>query len=139
MNKIFSLLLIVCIFSTFSCNQQTEESKDTNTTVQSTKTDSNDITVYYFHSTRRCMTCKAIEENAKTAISSLKNVNFKALDFTDAKNYDLAKKYGIVSSSLIIESKDKQADLTDFAFQNAIANPKALKDKIKGEIKLLSK
>ena len=85
------------------------------------------IEIFDFHTTNRCITCKAIEANTKYTLDTyfadeLKNgkITFQVVNIDEDENYELAKKFKASGTSLflnIIDSeKEKQIDLTAFAF-----------------------
>lgn len=91
--------------------------------------------VYYFHGDRRCATCNAIEELAKSFVADVykdnKDVKFFAINFDKKENKVISEKFGITWSSLIIASGDKSIDLTVEAFQFAKTDPEYLKGEMK--------
>jgi len=120
--KQFSLLstLLVSLFL-FSCTGKAQN-KSTETKVEA-KT----IQVYDFHTTNRCITCKAIEANTKYTLDTyfaeeLENgtITFQVVNIDEDENYELAKKFKASGTSLFLNvigsEKEKQIDLTAFAF-----------------------
>lgn len=108
------------------------------------------VEVYYFHSTMRCVTCKAVEAGAKKCLEKnftqeLKDDKVKliVLNVDEAKNEKLVNKFQASGSNLVIVSKvngkEKVEDLTTFAFQNAKNKPdyyvEMLKKKIEEKLK----
>jgi hypothetical protein len=94
--------------------------------------------VYYFHNTRRCPTCNAIEKETKAFLSK----NFakemesgelvlKCLNAEDQQNKAIVKKLGVSGSSLIVINNGKTTDLTSEAFMYALKQPEKLKVAIK--------
>lgn len=72
------------------------------------------VNLYYFHATVRCEGCLKIEKYVEMAINELyakeiKNgiLVYKSLDFMEAKNEELAKKYDIDSQNLILSVMNK--------------------------------
>ena len=66
MKKIILFAAVLAIVAgSISCNNQSDKKE------QSAETATADVNVYYFHFTRRCATCMAVEENARKAIESL--------------------------------------------------------------------
>jgi len=103
------------------------------------------LEVIYFHATRRCPTCLAIEENTRKALDTyfsdqLKNGTIKltVINVDEDKNKAIAEKYEATGSALFLtrnnNGKENKNDLTDFAFSYARNNPDKfmadLKDKI---------
>jgi len=103
------------------------------------------LDVIYFHATRRCPTCLAIEENTRKTLDTyfsdqLKNGTIKltVINVDEDKNKAIAEKYEATGSALFLtrnnNGKENKNDLTDFAFSYARNNPDKfmadLKDKI---------
>ena len=99
------------------------------------------IEVYYFHFTRRCMTCNAVEDVSKEAISTFYPTQFKKGQITfksvnlDEKTSDvLAKKCKTEGQALLVISGSKRIDLTEQGFMYAKSNPEKLKAELKKTI-----
>lgn len=67
------------------------------------------VVAYYFHGFTRCKTCLHMESEAKKAIENafpdeLKNSRlvWKVVNFEESENVNLAQKYQLVASSIII-------------------------------------
>jgi hypothetical protein len=92
------------------------------------------ITIAYFHSERRCKTCVAVGDVAKATyeenFKSNEDVAFIEINIDDKANDDIAEKYEIAGSSLLIIIDGKAEDITGMAFQNALSNPNVLEEKI---------
>ena len=103
------------------------------------------LDVIYFHATRRCPTCLAIEENTRKTLDTyfsnqLKNgmIRLTVINVDEDKNKAIAEKYEATGSALFLtktkNGKEIKNDLTDFAFSYARNNPDkfmaGLKDKI---------
>jgi hypothetical protein len=108
------------------------------------------LEVLYFHSTRRCPTCMAIEENTKKTLDTyfsaqLKNgtIKFTVINVDDNKNKAIAEKYEATGSALFLAKttggKESKSDLTEFAFANARNNPEKFISELKDKINLLLK
>lgn len=96
------------------------------------------VEVYYFHYTRRCVTCNAVEEVTKKSIAELYpqqfrkgEIVFKSVNLDEETSDALAKKCKAEGQSLLIISNGKRVDLTEKAFMYARSNP----DKLKAEVK----
>mgnify|MGYP000978081332 CR=1 FL=1 len=94
------------------------------------------VEVYYFHGTRRCDTCNAVEKVASEALKQYfgDQLVLKSVNREDDKNNALVKKYKIAGQALIIVKDGKKIDLTNMAFMNAERSPFRLKAKIKETI-----
>ncbi|MEN6618784.1 MAG: nitrophenyl compound nitroreductase subunit ArsF family protein [Rikenellaceae bacterium] len=95
------------------------------------------VEVIYFHYTRRCETCKAVEANSKLALEELYvnevkkgEYTFRSINLDDESSKVLAKKYKIGGQSLVVISNNNVIDITGQGFTNAKNLPK-LKEEIK--------
>lgn len=107
------------------------------------------IEVYDFHTTNRCVTCKAIEANTKYTLETyfaeeLKSgkITFQVVNIDEKENFDLAKKFYASGTSLYLNviqnGKEKQLELTQFAFmygKDRSVFSKKLKEKISKQLK----
>jgi hypothetical protein len=136
MKKIISILSFVFVIGLLSlnaqcCNKATTDCETAKTTVQNqTKTD---VQAYYFHATRRCATCQAVESVTKDALKEYygDKVAFQSLNIEEMKDKSLIEKYKVGGQTLLIIKGDKVVNLTNDAFMNARTNPDKLKAKIK--------
>jgi hypothetical protein len=131
--KQFTLLavILVLVLSCISCNGQPNKQM-VEQTVNSAK-----VTVYYFHFTRRCATCMAVEENARKAVETLYpnevksgEYSFTSLNLDEASAKEVADKLGVGGQTLLVIRGDKKIDITSSAWF-AAHDP----DKMKAEIK----
>ncbi|MGQ1947580.1 nitrophenyl compound nitroreductase subunit ArsF family protein [Geofilum sp. OHC36d9] len=97
---------------------------------------SSEVKAYYFHTTRRCATCQAVEKVSKEAIKEYygDKVIFQSINSDEDKNNELVSKYKISGTALLIVNGDKTVNLTNDAFLNARNNPDKLKSKLKSTI-----
>ncbi len=133
------LLIILSIaFFVFSCSTSTEQNKK-NTTVE---IQNDGLTVYAFHGTRQCETCKNMKAYTKSTLdkyfkNELKNgfISYQIIDVDDEKNYELAEKFEATGTALMIRNisngKEKIEDWSDFAFEFALGNQKKFEEKLK--------
>ena len=120
--KQFSILSVLVInLMLFSCNGNAQNK------VKNTSVNTNTIEVFDFHTTNRCVTCKAIEANTQYTLETyfadeLNNgkITFQVVNIDKDENYELAKKFKASGTSLFLNiittDKEKQVDLTAFAF-----------------------
>ena len=101
------------------------------------------VEVYYFHYSRRCATCNAVEEVSKKTISESfasqfkkREITFKSVNLDEKSSVALAKKCKAEGQALLIVSNGKRVDLTDKAFMYAKSNPEKLKAEIKKAISM---
>ena len=125
--------------SGISCNSQGK--KDTENIVAAV---SGKIEVYYFHYTRRCVTCENVEENTKLAIENINKkrvggdaIVYHVLNLDDVASKGVADKFKIGGQSLIVTMADKKVDITGNAFINAKSPAKIEEEISKATNKLL--
>jgi hypothetical protein len=97
---------------------------------------SSEVKAYYFHSTRRCVTCQAVEAVSKEAIKEYygDKVTFESINGDEKENNALLEKYKITGTALLIVNGTKTVNMTNDAFLNARTNPDKLKSKLKSTI-----
>jgi len=137
---ILSILAIGLLFVSCKGKAQENQTASVNTT--------NKIEVIDFYGTHRCVTCKAIEANAKytvdTYFANEPKVVFKTVNVDDEANYKIAEKFEASGTALFLNviknGKETPIDLTDFGFSKGRekeAFSKELKSKIETELKKL--
>ena len=96
------------------------------------------VEVYYFHFTRRCMTCNNVEKVSKNAVETLYpqqvksgDVFFKSVNLDEKEGEAIGAKYKIEGQTLVVIAGDKRVDLTDKGFLYANDSPQKLKTEIK--------
>lgn len=108
------------------------------------------VEVLYFHGKQRCLTCMAIEKNAREVVEKdfanekkKGKVVFKVVDISTDEGAKIAKDYRVTWSSLYVNGwksgKEKRNDMTQFAFKNARNNTVEFKKSVSGKIKELMK
>jgi len=97
-----------------------------------TKVADTEVMAYYFHATRRCATCEAVEKVSRETLKEQygDKVAFKSINREENKDNPLVKKYEINAQTLLIVKGDEKVDLTNKAFLNARSNPKKLQKDI---------
>lgn len=97
------------------------------------------IEAYYFHFNARCVTCKAVEAEAKADIESLYpgKAVFKAINLDEASNKTIAEKLKVTGQTLLFVKGDKQINLTNEGFMYARTNPAKFKSIIKQKVDAL--
>lgn len=121
MKKVKLLAAVLIVFlSSVSCNGQTNNQK------VSQAIDASKVSVYYFHFTRRCATCMAVEENARKAVEALypKEVksgdySFTSLNLDEAGTKEIANKLGVGGQTMIVVRGDKKLDITSSVWMAA--------------------
>jgi hypothetical protein len=130
----FQIFIAVILLSGTSslCQAQTE-----NKGKEPSVADTDKIEVYYFHNTRRCETCKAVEAVTRKTLEEnfaqqmkAGEITFQSLNIEDEENEPLARKLHVSGQTLLFVKDGKKKDLTNEAFMFARSNPDKLKTKI---------
>ncbi|MCB9016215.1 MAG: hypothetical protein H6541_10505 [Lentimicrobiaceae bacterium] len=133
-NLSFFGVLLICI-SLISCNNSGVKTEgDAMATVK----DRAGVQVYYFHYSRRCATCNAVEDVTRSVLDEfypdkLKNgeISFQSINLEEKDGEELGNRLKIAGQALIILKDTLQTDLTEPGFMYALSEP----DKLKAEIK----
>lgn len=140
MKNILILLSIILFAGIVKANAQCcDNSSQTRTAVkncyQQPKNDSK-IKAWYFHVTRRCATCRAVESVTRETLKEYygETIAFESVNREEDKDNPMIKKYKISGQALLIIKGDQVINLTNDAFLNARTNPDKLKAKIKSTI-----
>ncbi len=118
----FSFTLLVGLVA---CGQP-DRSKVVETTDKSTK-----IQLIDFYGTHRCMTCEAIEENAKYTVDNFfaqevqeGKLEFMTVNVDKDENYAMAEKFEAAGTALFLnvikEGQENHIDLNNFAFKKGL-------------------
>ena len=129
-----SLLLISAALALFACNTQKPEAQladNQKTEDQLSETvASDDIQVYYFHNTKRCATCNAVEDETKMALEMFYSekmeagtIEFTSLNLEEQEGETMAQKLQISGQTLLIVKGGTRVNLTNDGFMNARTNP----------------
>jgi hypothetical protein len=131
----FALMMIMSSVSGYAENAKKPKTKS-----------SAKVEVYYFHFTRRCMTCNAVEAESKKAIEAAYpalvksgKITFKSLNLDDQSSKPLAEKCGAEGQALLVMGGGKRFDLTSQGFQYAKNDPEKLKAELRKTIDPLVK
>lgn len=130
--RIVSNLAFILLVLGASCTGQAQKKSDDKPAV----TEAEEVTVYYFHNTRRCATCKAVEAQTKKFVQDLygDEVLFEALSLEAPQGQQKAEALGVSGQTLLIACGETQLNLTNEGFIYARSNPDKLKQIIKGKI-----
>jgi hypothetical protein len=141
MKKFFTLFSLVVVFLITTaqaqcCKNAAQASKSNPSRASVQSKDQLEIKAYYFHFTRRCETCKAVESVSANALKELYGNQFilKSVNLDEKGNEELAKKLGIEGQTLLFVKGDKKVDITNDGFMYALKNPDKLKEKIKATV-----
>jgi hypothetical protein len=124
---IVSLLVIVFVVAANAESPNSSKAEDVKTKV------------YYFHNTRRCPTCMAIEKETKKvlkeqAYSDAKengDLVFKSYNAENAVNKKLVKELGVTGSALIVVKGNEKIDLTSKGFMYGLKQPEKLHEALR--------
>lgn len=104
------------------------------------------VEVYYFHYTRRCVTCQAVEAESQKIISTLYpkemkegKIEFIGVNLDKKNSKTIARKCKAEGQSLLVISGNKRIDLTEEGFMYAKTKPEKLKAELKKVIDPLLK
>lgn len=91
-----------------------------------------EVMAYYFHATRRCATCEAVEKVTQETLKETygDKVTFTSINREEDQDNALLEKYKINAQTLLIVKGDEVVDLTTNAFLNARSNPEKLQKEI---------
>lgn len=140
MKKLVSALSFILFLGTFSVSAQCcsgTANKETSKTTCCNKDNTESVVkTYYFHATRRCATCQAVEAVTKEALEEYygDKVSFASINSEKENDNPLLKELKISGQTLVIVKGDKVINLTNYAFMNARTHPDKLKEKIKTTI-----
>ncbi len=117
-----------------SCSAQTKKDNKVNKASKAST-----VEVYYFHYTRRCATCNAVEKVSKETVAEFPGNKVTFADFNLDKQEGKAKgkELGVSVQTLLIVAGDKKINITNEGFMNARSNPEKLKAVIKEKIEPL--
>jgi hypothetical protein len=131
--KTFKALIfaVMVIGINVSCSANTQKADKTTQVSQSEK-----VEVYYFHFTRRCATCNAVEDVTQKALSELygNEVSFSEYNLDKESGKSKGKELDVSGQTLIIVAGDTKINITNEGFMNARSNPEKLKGIIKEKI-----
>ena len=135
MKAIKIMFLLIVTVSVSACNAQT--SQDQNSSVA----DTDELQVYYFHFTKRCATCNAVENEAKVALEmfyadQLKegNIAFISLNLEEDDGKKMADQLKVSGQTLLLVRGDQMVNLTNEGFMNARTKPDKYHEILKSNI-----
>lgn len=114
------LLTVLAIGMNISCSAQ---AKKDNKETSASKADK--VEIYYFHYTRRCATCNAVESVSKDAIAELygDKVTFSGYNLDEEAGETKGKELEVSGQTLLILAGDTKINITNEGFMNARSNP----------------
>ena len=129
LNIILSLFVLLGL--SISCSAQPEK-KSSNPELAAAE----NVEVFYFHNSRRCATCMAVEAESKDIINELykDKVVFSAYNLEENDGKERAGELGVSGQTLLIVSGESRINITNEGFINARSNPEKLKQIMKEKI-----
>jgi hypothetical protein len=131
--KTVKLLFIslMALSMNISCSAQTDNKNDYPRISNAGK-----VEVYYFHYTRRCITCQSVENVSREAVAELygDKVVFSDFNLEEENGRQKGELLGVSGQTLLIVSGDTKINITNEGFMNARSNPDKLKQIIKEKI-----
>jgi len=130
-----SILIAILILALVACNTQSKE------TTQSEVVLSEDVQIYYFHNTKRCATCNAVEDETRVALEMFYKenvedgaVDFLSLNLEEDDGAKMARTLHVSGQTLLIVKGEIQVNLTNEGFMNARTNPEKFHEILKTQI-----
>jgi len=155
MKKIASTLIVLFIVGISSLSAQCNKSNDILSSGKSsccskaktgkadcgTKVAKTEVMAYYFHATRRCATCEAVEKVTKETLKKTygNKVSFVSINREEDANKDMVEKFNVNAQTLLIVKGDEVEDLTTKAFLYAKSSPEKLQKEITTTIEKMMK
>jgi len=144
MKKVISVLCFVFVVGIFAsnaqcCNKTAVADNSANELALAEEESESAVKAYYFHTSRRCVTCNTVE---KVTIESLKElygdkIRLKSVNLDNKKNEELIKSLEVGGQSLLFVNGTKKVDITTDGFMLAVRSPEKLKEKIKTTVESL--
>lgn len=127
----YLIISLMALSMNISCSAQTDKSND-NKRISNT----GEVEVYYFHYTRRCVTCQSVENVSREAVDELygEKVVFTDFNLKEENGRQKGEQLGVSGQTLLIVSGDTKINITNEGFMNARSNPDKLKQIIKEKI-----
>jgi len=125
---LFILSILVIGLLVESCQAQTKESK-----IGQDLTSNDGIDVYYFHFSRRCVTCKAIESESLKVLETIYQdqynsgqIKFHSFNLDESDSKPVAEELKVSGQALLVVNGDNIKNLTNQGFMYARSNPAKL-------------
>jgi hypothetical protein len=129
-----TILMLVTI-SLSACKTQT--SQDQKTVVSNAK----ELQIYYFHFTKRCATCNAVENETKVALEMFfadqvkeGTIAFISLNLEEEDGKEMANQLKVSGQTLLLVKGKATVNLTNEGFMNARTKPDMFHDVLRTQI-----
>jgi hypothetical protein len=140
MKNTLVIAFMCLIFSAVSCYAQTDNKNAVSVN------SGNDVEVYYFHMTTRCVTCRTVEAETRKNVTLLYadqvktgKITFTALNLEEATGKAMGERLGVNSQTLLIVKGDQKINITNEGFLYAVSQPQKFADVMKSKIDPLIK
>lgn len=132
LNLLITLTLLLGI--NYSCTGQADK-KVTSEGIS----EAGNVEVFYFHNTRRCLTCNAVEAVTVEALTENYSgkIPFTSYNLEEAEGKTKAGELGVSGQALMVVKGDKKINLTNEGFMYARSNPDKLKQIVSEKINSL--
>lgn len=144
MNKFITLFSLIVLFAVTlaqaqCCKNAAMAANCASQTALAQNIETSDVEAYYFHFTRRCVTCQSVEKVSADALKELygDKIVLKSINLDEKGNEALAKKLEIQGQTLLLVKGTKKVELTNEGFMYATTNPDKLKEKLKSAVESL--
>ena len=132
-----TLMLFVAV-SLSACNAQSSQDQKLASTVN------DDLHVYYFHFTKRCATCNAVETETKVALEMFYadqvkkgEIDFTSLNLEEEDGKEMAKQLKVSGQTLLLVKGEQMVNLTNEGFMNARTKPVKFHEVLRTQINKL--
>lgn len=126
--------------SLFGCQAPTSENQ-TKSNQSAANVQSDDIQVYYFHNTKRCATCNAVEDETLMALkmfypeqTEAGTIEFTSLNLEEEEGESMAQELQVSGQTLLLVKGETKVNLTNDGFMNARTNPTKFHEILKSQI-----
>jgi hypothetical protein len=140
MRRLVLVIFVLIALFNLSCTAQTSQKP------APVVLNNGDVEVYYFHMTTRCMTCRAVEAEARKNVEMLYadqvksgRISFTALNLEEATGKSMGEKLGVNSQTLLIVKGDLKINITNEGFLYAVSQPQKFTEVMKAKIDPLIK
>ena len=118
-----------------ACRAQSSEEQ------KSVAADTEELQVYYFHFTRRCATCNAVENETMAALEMYYadqvkegSIAFTSLNLEEEDGKKMAAQLKVSGQTLLLVKGDQMVNLTNEGFMNARTNSGKFHEILKSSI-----
>jgi hypothetical protein len=117
------IIAFLALTMNISCTGQAGEKKNT-----AAISESGPVEVFYFHNTRRCATCNAVEDVTRAVLAEQfgNKIAFTSYNLEEADGKGKAEDLGVTGQTLLIVKGEKKINLTNEGFMYARSNPEKL-------------